>query len=137
MGSITYDDLDYADDGALLPPDRALMGALLKRFDEEVSHLSLHVSWTKTKIHNVGYGGSHPALSVGANTVDSVSEFIYLGSKVTTDGRSALEIMRGIEPARSSVETEKSQLRHQTSPLRDMCPLRTLVLCGNLDLAQG
>jgi len=49
-------------------------GALLERFDEEASHLGLHVSWAKTKIQNVGYGDAHPALSVGANTVDSVSE---------------------------------------------------------------
>ena len=37
----TFDDLDYADDGALLPPDRAVTGALLERFDEEASHLGL------------------------------------------------------------------------------------------------
>ena len=72
MGSITYDDLDYAYDGALLPPDRALTGALLERFDEEASHMGLHVSQAKTKIKNVGYGGAHPALSVGASTVNEL-----------------------------------------------------------------
>ena len=43
MGPNTFDDLDYADDGALLPPDRAITSALLERFDEEAGHLGLHV----------------------------------------------------------------------------------------------
>ena len=48
VGQNTFDDLDYADDGALLPSDRTLMTALLQRFDEEAGHLGLHVSWAKT-----------------------------------------------------------------------------------------
>ena len=59
------DDLDYADDGALLPSDRTLMTALLLfLFDEEAGHLGLHVSWAKTKIQNVGHGGVCPAVSL-------------------------------------------------------------------------
>ena len=33
MGQNTLDDLDYADDDALLPPARILTDALLERFD--------------------------------------------------------------------------------------------------------
>ena len=72
-----FDDLDYADDGALLPSDRTLMTALLQRFDEEAGHLGLHVLWAKTKIQNVGHGGTCPALSVRPNTVDSVNELDF------------------------------------------------------------
>ena len=70
------------------------MTALLQRFDEEAGHLGLHVSWGKIKIQNVGYGGACPAISVGANAVDFVNEFIYLGSKVTTYGYSAPAVSR-------------------------------------------
>ena len=38
-----------------------------------------------------------------ANTVDSMSEFIYLGSKVTTDGHSAPEVMPRIALAASAM----------------------------------
>ena len=79
------------------------MTALLQRFDEEAGHLGLHVSWAKTKIQNVGHCGACPAISVGANAVDSVNEFIYLGSKVTTDGHSALEVMHHIALAASAI----------------------------------
>ena len=68
----------------MLPSERASTAALLQRFDEESGHLGLHVSWAKTKIQNVGHGTTRPALSVGAKTVASVSEFIYLGSKTGT-----------------------------------------------------
>ena len=43
------------------------------------------------------------ALSVGTNTVDSVSEFIYLGSKIFTDGYSTPEVMRRIALAASAM----------------------------------
>jgi len=73
MGPNKFDDLDYADDFALHSHDRTLRGALLERINEEAGHLGLHVSWTKTKIQNMVYGGEQPALSVRANKVDSVS----------------------------------------------------------------
>ena len=48
--------------------------------------------WAKTKIQNVGHGAALPALSIGANAVHSVSEFIYLGSKISSDGYSTPEV---------------------------------------------
>ena len=50
MGPNTFDDLDYADDLALLPHDIALTGALLERIDEDAGHLGLHVSRANSKI---------------------------------------------------------------------------------------
>ena len=50
MGPNTFDDLDYADDLALLPHDITLTGALLERIDEEAGHLGLHVSRANSKI---------------------------------------------------------------------------------------
>ena len=55
-GQNTFDDLDYSDDGALLPSARASTAALLQRFDEEAGHLDLHVSLAKTKNQNVDLG---------------------------------------------------------------------------------
>ena len=39
VGQNTFDDIDYADDGALLPAARVSAAALLQRFDEEAGHL--------------------------------------------------------------------------------------------------
>ena len=76
VGQHKFDDLNYADDGALLPFNRTSVAALLQRFDDEAGHLDLYVSWAKTKIQNVGAGGALPSLSVGTSTVESVSDFI-------------------------------------------------------------
>jgi hypothetical protein len=37
----------------------------------------------------------HPSLSVGANTVESVSEFVYLGSKISGDEHSTPRVIIG------------------------------------------
>ena len=136
VGQNTFDDLDYADDGALLPSDRTLMTALLQRFDEEAGHLGLHVSWAKTKIQNVGHGGACPAISVGANAIDSVNEFIYLGSKVTTDGHSAPEVMRRIALAASAMNQLGRVWRQRNLSLvtklrlYESCVLSVLLYCA-------
>ena len=70
VGQHKFDDLDYADDGALLPSNRTSVAALLQRFNDEAEHLGLHMSWAKTKIQNVGAGGALPSLSVGTSTVE-------------------------------------------------------------------
>ena len=75
----------------------------MHRFDEEAGYLGLHVLWAKTKIQNVGHGAALPALSVGASTVDSVSEFIYLGSKISSEGYITPEVMRRIALAASAI----------------------------------
>ena len=67
-----------------------MIAALLQRLVEMAGHLGLHVSWTKTKIQNVGHSATLTALSIVANTVDSVSELTYLSSKISSDGRTAL-----------------------------------------------
>ena len=123
-------------DGALLPTDRTLTAPLLERFDEEAGHLGLHVSWAKTKIQNLGFGGACPALSVGPNTVDSVSEFIYLGSKVTTDGHSAPDVMRRIALAASAMNQLGRVWRQRNlcliTKLRlyETCVLSVLLYCA-------
>ena len=73
------------------------------RFDDEARNLGLHVSWTKTKIQNILVGGALPALSVGANTVESVNDFVYLGSKISSDGSSTAEVTRCIALAASAM----------------------------------
>jgi len=136
VGQNTFDDLDYADDGALLPSDRTLMTALLQRFDEEAGHLGIHVSWAKTKIQNVGHGGACPAISVGANAVDSVNEFIYLDSKVTADGHSTPEVMRCIALAASAMNQLGRVWRQRNLSLvtklrlYESCVLSVLLYCA-------
>ena len=131
VGQNTFDDLDYADDGALLPFDRTLMTALLERFAKrQTTWVS---SWAKTKIQNVGHGSACPAISVGANAVDSVNEFIFLGSKVTTDGHSAPEVMRRMASAMNQLGRvwRQRNLSFVTKlSLYESCVLSVLLHCA-------
>ena len=52
VGQNALDDLDYAEDGALLLSTRASTAALPQRFDEEAGHLCIPISQAKTKIQN-------------------------------------------------------------------------------------
>jgi len=50
-------DLDYADDVALLVEKEKSFHTALTSMDEEPSKFGLHVSWTKTKLQNLGNSG--------------------------------------------------------------------------------
>jgi len=57
----------------------------------------LHVSWQKTKIQNLGAGGSTSNLLVCGQSVEEVAEFTYLGSVQSTTGRCQPDILRRID----------------------------------------
>ena len=77
-----------------------------------------------------GYGGLHPALSVGANTV---SESIYLGRKIIADGHSASEVIGLAASARNQLGRvwRQKNLSLETK-LRnyEMCVLSVLLYCA-------
>jgi len=72
--------------------------------DEEASKFGLCVSWTKTKIQNLGSGSAPLPVTVDGNTVDPVEEFIYLGSIQSSHSNSGPEYIRRIGLAASAME---------------------------------
>ena len=56
LGDTRLTDLNYADDAVLLTGDLSQPKSALQRLEEEASKLGLHVSWTKTKVQNLGSG---------------------------------------------------------------------------------
>ena len=94
------------------------------------------LSLAKSKIQNVGLGAALPALPVSANTVDSVSEFIYLSSEISSDGHSTLEMMRRIALA-TLVMNQLGQVWRQRNlrlatklRLYETCVLSVLLYCS-------
>ena len=78
VGQHTFTGIDYADDVALLVDKlpKSFRAALVS-LDEEASKFGLRVSWTKTKIQNLGSGPTPSPIIVDGNTVDPVEEFTY------------------------------------------------------------
>ena len=83
--------LRYADDTTLRAESEEELKSLLMKVKEESEKGGLKLNIQKTKIL-----ASHPITSweIDGETVETVSEFIFLGSKITADGDCSHEIKR-------------------------------------------
>ena len=83
--------LRYADDTTLMAQSEEELKSLLMKVKEESVKFVLKLSIQKTKIM-----ASNPITSwqIVGETVETVADFIFLGSKVTADGDCSHEIKR-------------------------------------------
>ena len=83
--------LRYADDTTLMAESEEELKSLLMTVKEESGKLGLKLNFQKTKIM-----ASSPITSweIDGETVETVSDFIFLGSKITADGDGSHEIKR-------------------------------------------
>jgi hypothetical protein len=65
--------------------------------------MGLHTNWLKTKLQNIGSGPDPAPVSMGAQTVEPVTQFTYLGSDVDSDGYSTPEMHRRLGIANSAM----------------------------------
>ena len=83
--------LRYADDTTFMAESKEELKSLLMKVKEESKKVGLKLNIQKTKIM-----ASHPITSwqIDGETVEAVSDFIFLGSKLTADGDCSHEIKR-------------------------------------------
>ena len=83
--------LRYADDTTLMAKSKEELKSLLMKVEEEIENIGLKLNIQKTKI--MAYG---PIASwqIVEETVETVSDFIFGGSKITADGDCSHEIKR-------------------------------------------
>ena len=80
----------YADDITLMAESKELKSLLMK-LKEESEKIGLKLSIQKTKIMA---SGSITSWQIDGETVETESDFIFLGSKITADGDCSHEIKR-------------------------------------------
>ena len=87
----TINNLRYADDTTLMAESEKELKSLLIKVKEESEKVGLTLNIQKTKIM-----ASYPITSwqVDGETVETVTDFIFLGSKITADGDCTHEIKR-------------------------------------------
>ena len=85
--------LRYADDTTLLAESEEELKSLLMKVKEESEKVGLKLNIQKTKIMASGLITSW---QIDEETVETVRNFIFLGSKVTADGDYSHEIKRHI-----------------------------------------
>ena len=83
--------LRYADDTTLMLDSEEELKSLLMKVKEESEKVGLKLNIQKTKIMAFG-----PIISweIDGETVETVSDFIFLGPKITADGDCSHEIQR-------------------------------------------
>ena len=83
--------LGYADDITLMAESEEQLKRLLMKVKEESEKVGLKLNIQKTKIMA---SGSITSWQIDGETVETVSDFILGGSKITTDGDCSHEIKR-------------------------------------------
>ena len=81
--------LRYVDDTTLMAESEEELKSLLMRVKEESEKVGLKLNVQKTKIMG---SGSITSWQIDGETVETVSDFIFLGSKITADGDCSHEI---------------------------------------------
>ena len=81
----------YADDTTLMAESEEELKSLLMKVKEESEKVSLKLNIQKIKIMA---SGPITSWEIDVETVETVSDFIFLGSKITADGDCSHEIKR-------------------------------------------
>ena len=91
MAGRNINNLRYADDTTLMAESEEELKSLLMKVKEESETVGLKLSIQKTKIMASG-----PIISwqIDGETMEIVTDFIFLGSKITADGDCSHEIKR-------------------------------------------
>uniref|UniRef100_A0A2H1VU13 SFRICE_040172 n=1 Tax=Spodoptera frugiperda TaxID=7108 RepID=A0A2H1VU13_SPOFR len=92
---------NYADDTTLFAASEEEMSVLLARLEQVSLELGLHINRAKTKVMIVDRSKSL-AMS-GTLNLDTVNEFVYLGSTITNNGSCEQDIRRRIGMAKSAM----------------------------------
>ena len=83
--------LRYADDTTLMSESEEELKSLLMKVKVEIEKVGLKLNFQKTKIMA---SGALTSWQIDGETVETVADFIFLGSKITADGDCSHEIKR-------------------------------------------
>ena len=106
--------LRYADDTTLMAESKEELKSLLMKVKEESEKVGLNLNIQKTKIM-----ASDPITSwqIDGETVETVADFIFSGSKITVDGDCSHEIKRRLLLGRKVMTNLDSILKSRDNTL--------------------
>ena len=117
--------LRYADDTTLMAESEEELKSLLMKVNEESEEVSLKLNIQKTKIMA---SGPISSWQIDGKTVETVADFILLGSKITADGDCSHEIKRLLLLGRKAMTNLDSILKSRdiTLPTK-VCLVKAMV----------
>ena len=112
MAGRKINNLRYTDDTTLMAESEEKLKSLLMKVKEESEKVGLKLNIQKTKIMV-----SSPINSwqIDGETMEIVTDFIFLGSKITADGNCSHEIKRCLLLGRKALTNLDSILKAETS----------------------
>ena len=119
----------YADDTTLMAESEEELKSLLTKVKEESEKVGLKPNIQKTKII-----ASSPITSwqIDGETVDTVADFIFLGSKITADGHCSHEIKRCLLLGRNTMTNLDSILKSRDITLpTNISLVKAVVFCSS------
>ncbi|KAF7248087.1 putative uncharacterized transposon-derived protein F52C9.6, partial [Varanus komodoensis] len=105
--------LRYADDTTLMAESEEELKSLLMWVKEESAKVGLKLNIKKTKIM---VAGPLTSWQIDGEEMEVVTDFIFLGSKITTDGDCNQEIKRRLLLRRKAMANLDSILKSRASP---------------------
>ena len=103
--------LRYADDTILMAESEEELKSLLMKVKEESEKVDLKLNIQKTKVMA---SGPITSLQIDGETMETVTDFIFLGSKITADGDCSHEIKRHLLLGRKVMTNLDSILKAET-----------------------
>ena len=121
----TINNLKYTDDTTLVAENEAKLKSLL-RVKEESEIAGLKLSIKRTKIMA---SGSTTSWQIEGENVETVTDFIFLGSKITVDGNCSQRIKRRLLFGRKTITNLDSVLKGKviTLPI-NVCIVKAMTI---------
>ena len=128
----TFNNFIYADYTTLMAESKEELKSLLMRVKEESEKAGLKLNIQKTKIMA---SGPIASWQIDGETMETVRDFIFLGSKITADGDCSHEIKRCLLLGRKAMTNLDSVLKSRDIPLpTKICIVKAMVfpavMCG-------
>ena len=111
---ININNLRYADDTTLMAESKEELKSLLMKIKEKSGKGGLKFNIQKAKIMASGYITSW---QIDGETMETVTDIIFLGSKITADGDCSHEVKRHLLLGREAVTNLDSILKSRDSTL--------------------
>ena len=117
--------LRYVDDTTLMAESKEKLKSLLMKVKVESEKVGLKLNIQKTKIMA---SGPITSWEIDGETVETVADFIFLGSKITADGDYSHEIKRCLLIGRKAMTNLSSILKNRgITLLTKVCIAKTMV----------
>ena len=101
--------LRYADDTTLMAESEEELKSYLMKVKEESEIVDLKLNFQKTKIMA---SGPITSWQIDRETVETVADFIFLGSKITADGDYSYEIKK-LTPWKENYDQPRQHIKKQ------------------------